>query len=326
MNYNHSLISIIIPIFNSGKYLCKCLDSILEQSYPDFEVILVDDGSTDSSGNICDDYAKKDSRFTVIHKVNNGVSSARNTGLEMAKGDWVYFVDSDDELYPNALETLFHFTNNKIDMVMAGYSVIQQDGFVQIASSDEINKTLTKDEAVRQMYKPEYYNYLGYLWIKLFRKSLILKHNLMMNEDIYFNEDRLFSIEYMCKLENKVFFTTTPVYKYYLRNDSAMASIGKSFNPKFITDFDAFVLMKNAILGSGGTKENIVLSQIAIIDSWLRIKRMLRNNNIKDDSLKQYLSNKIKRNVALYPFFRYGLRALWNKLRMYFKSRNYAEP
>ncbi len=323
MNYNQSLISIIIPIFNVEKYLRKCLDSILKQSYHDFEAILVDDGSTDSSGWICDEYTTKDPRFIVIHKENNGVSSARNTGLEIAKGDWVYFVDSDDELYPNALETLYQFTNNRIDMVMAGYCVIQQDGLVQTASPVQINKTITKDDAIRQMYKPEYYNYLGYLWIKLFRRSLIIKNHLMMNEDIFFNEDRLFSVEYMCKMEQKAVFTTKPVYKYYLRNDSAMASLSKSFNHKFITDFDAFILMKELIMSSGGTKENKKLSQLAIIDSWLNIKRMMRNHNIKDNSVNKYMSMKIKRNVTLYSFFRYGLRVLLNKLRMFIKKRNY---
>ena len=90
------LISVIVPVYNAEKYLCRCIDSILAQTYKDFELLLIDDGSKDSSGAICDEYAAKDSRVRVFHKENGGVGFARNVGLDHAQGDWVTFVDSDD--------------------------------------------------------------------------------------------------------------------------------------------------------------------------------------------------------------------------------------
>ena len=97
-----SKISIIVPIYNTEQYLPRCIDSILSQSLTDFELLLIDDGSIDGSGAICDAFAEKDNRVRVFHKENGGVSSARNLGLNEAKGEWVCFVDSDDELMPNA--------------------------------------------------------------------------------------------------------------------------------------------------------------------------------------------------------------------------------
>lgn len=104
---NQALISVIIPVYNVERYLRECVDSVINQTYKNLDIILVDDGSTDSSGQICDEYAKRDDRITVIHKTNSGLSDARNNGLEIAKGKYVYFLDSDDYIAENAIETLF---------------------------------------------------------------------------------------------------------------------------------------------------------------------------------------------------------------------------
>ena len=109
-------ISIIIPVYNVEKYLRECLDSILAQSYKDFEIILVDDGSTDSSGNICDEYSMKYENIKVLHKNNNGLSSARNAGLDIAQGEYILFIDSDDVVSPVMLETLMAH--------VAGYDIV----------------------------------------------------------------------------------------------------------------------------------------------------------------------------------------------------------
>ena len=98
------ILSIIIPVYNVEKYFRRCLDSVMSQSFRDYELLLVDDGSSDSSGAICDEYAVRDERIRVFHKTNGGVSSARNVGLEHAKGEWIYFVDADDEVLPCGLQ------------------------------------------------------------------------------------------------------------------------------------------------------------------------------------------------------------------------------
>ena len=98
-------ISVIVPVYNVEKYLCRCIDSILAQTFTDFELLLIDDGSKDSSGEICEEYAGKDARIRVFHRQNGGVSTARNLGIDKAKGEWIYFVDSDDVVLPSALGT-----------------------------------------------------------------------------------------------------------------------------------------------------------------------------------------------------------------------------
>lgn len=102
-----TLISIIVPVYNVELYLDKCIQSILAQSYPNFELLLIDDGSSDGSKEICDKYAKLDSRIRVFHRINGGVSSARNAGLEKAKGDWIAFIDADDWVFPNFCRILW---------------------------------------------------------------------------------------------------------------------------------------------------------------------------------------------------------------------------
>ena len=119
-------ISIIIPIYKAEEFLPQCLESILLQTFENWECILVDDGSPDNCGFICDEYAIKDSRFRVVHKNNGGVSSARNAAIKEAKGEWLYFVDSDDTLYPRALSVLDSLIENNVDAVMAGYTVLPE--------------------------------------------------------------------------------------------------------------------------------------------------------------------------------------------------------
>ena len=113
------MISIIVPIYNREKYLSECIDSILVQSYSDFEVLLIDDGSTDRSGEICDEYAQKDARIRVFHKENGGVSSARNVGLDNATGEWIAFVDSDDWVGEKYLESFSGHLD--ADLVIGGF-------------------------------------------------------------------------------------------------------------------------------------------------------------------------------------------------------------
>lgn len=123
MENKNPKISVIVPVYNVEKYLRRCIDSILAQTFTDFELLLIDDGSKDSSGEICDEYARNDERVRVFHKENGGVSSARNLGLDNAKGEWVSFVDADDIIYSNNLDILFEVARNNptINFVIGNY-------------------------------------------------------------------------------------------------------------------------------------------------------------------------------------------------------------
>ena len=119
-------ISVIVPVYNAEKYLHRCIDSILAQTFSDFELLLIDDGSKDNSGRICDEYAAKDSRIRVFHKKNGGVSSARNMGLDNAKGDWITFVDSDDWVKQDYLYSMI--SQPDADLIMSSFDIIENFG------------------------------------------------------------------------------------------------------------------------------------------------------------------------------------------------------
>lgn len=184
------MISIIVPVYNAEQYIHRCVDSILAQSYTDFELLLVDDGSPDCCGAICDEYAAKDNRIRVFHKPNGGVSSARNLGLDNAIGEWVTFVDSDDWLETEFLERLI--ATPECDLVVGG--VVRTSGMTQ-----QLEDRLYDVESI-----PEFLaSYLDKLllrtpWGKLFRRSIIEGDHIRFNKDIRFGEDTLAVYEYLC--------------------------------------------------------------------------------------------------------------------------------
>lgn len=244
-------ISIIVPVYNTERYLSRCIDSILGQSFRDFELLLIDDGSKDGSGAICDEYAVKDARVKVFHQENQGVSVARNVGLENASGEWIYFPDSDDVIMPGALEMMMHMVNERIDFVMCGYEVYDEEGECTYAITTRRQCEMSKEDALMEMFASTDYRYQGYLWNKLFRASIIRENHLAFVKGIKFNEDRLLDVEYLCLIQGNVAYTTTPIYQYTERSTGAMASLTQRFNPYFLTDLDAFEKMGKALRKSG---------------------------------------------------------------------------
>lgn len=238
-------LSIIIPIYNASSYLHTCVDSILSQSFSDFELILVDDGSSDNSGSICDEYVQKDLRVRVFHKDNGGVSSARNLGLEVAIGEFIYFSDSDDKLPPNSLKILSSGINENCKSAVAGYTLLNEDNSILYSIQDMNCGYMQRDEMLMQFFAPSPYQYQGYLVNKLFNRSIIEKHHIRFDPSVKFNEDRLFCVQYTCALNQSdiVYFNWSSVYNYIQHPNSAMASLEKRFNPDFLTDLDAFVKM-----------------------------------------------------------------------------------
>lgn len=165
-----SLISVIIPIYNTEKYLQACVDSVLSQTYANLEIILVDDGSTDTSGFVCDQYAEKDGRVVVIHKENAGMSSARNVGLDRAKGDYICFVDSDDYIAENLCETAIRaFHKGKIDIVAFDIILTDEDGkpIDQIESSHGMFRE--REETLCKLLKNHLSNYA---WNKIYARRV----------------------------------------------------------------------------------------------------------------------------------------------------------
>lgn len=171
-------LSIIVPVYKVEKYLRRCVDSILNQTFSDFELILVDDGSPDNCGAICDEYAAKDDRIAVIHKANGGLSSARNAGLDIAQGDYIGFVDSDDHIHPRMYEILVEtMEREKTDLVQCWYQRVRSDESTTYLPIE----TLPRTQKYEKSYFLGHYNTFfwkkvpGYVWLKLYRKRIFEK-------------------------------------------------------------------------------------------------------------------------------------------------------
>lgn len=183
------MISIIVPIYNAEKYLRRCVDSILVQSYVDFELLLIDDGSPDGSGAICDEYMALDARVRVFHKVNGGVSSARNLGMEQAQGEWITFVDSDDWVEKNYLEDLI--ANSDADFVLSG--------FVGIPSGQKIlaDALLYERTSIKNFIKRHQDDLLRGPCGDLLKLSLIKNNDIRFDTRIRYGEDTVFNYQYL---------------------------------------------------------------------------------------------------------------------------------
>lgn len=221
-------VSIIVPVYNAEKYMKRCIDSILGQEYADFELLLVDDGSRDSSGTICDEYAEKDLRVRTIHKANSGVSASRNLAISQAKGIYLQFVDSDDWLTPDATRLLVRAAkDHDCDLVIADfYRVIGER--VSHKGDIEEDGVLTREEFAACMMESPADFYYGVLWNKLYRREIVERYHLRMDADISWCEDFMFNLEYIRHAE--IFYALrTPIY-YYVRTKGSLSSQGMNIS------------------------------------------------------------------------------------------------
>lgn len=209
----HPLISIIIPVYNVEKYLRECLDSIVNQNASNYEVILIDDGSTDESPKICDEYAGRYAQVSVIHKNNCGVSLARNVGLDFAKGDWIWFVDADDYVADSSLLILSEVAQRDCDTIFHGLNRVFENGKIIIGYHDEEFK-LCKDDFLssRNCYQN------GML---LFSSSIIRDYRIRYSKDIKMGEDLEFQYKYLLHCKHPI---AIPYNFYYIRERQGSAS------------------------------------------------------------------------------------------------------
>lgn len=212
-------ISVIIPVYNAADLLPRAVGSILMQEFDDFEVILVNDGSTDSSASVCDEMAEQDMRVRVIHKENGGVSSARNTGLDAARGEFVMFVDADDAIRDDSLEKMYC---TKSDFVLAGFEkVVDQKVHEKYSPSSSASYSGTGEISVFfDKVLPTNNTYiLNSACFKLFRRSILVKNGIRFVEGLSFAEDKVFVMSFLQFVE-RVRTVSTVVYSYFLHSGS----------------------------------------------------------------------------------------------------------
>lgn len=214
---NVPLISVIIPVYNVEKYLSRCIESVLGQTYTNFEIILVDDGSTDNCPNICDEYASKDNRIKVIHKNNGGVSSARNIGILQSSGTWICFLDSDDWWDKEFLAQLINpLTDYNYDISCCGIAFEHIDKLYVMKFDDftgPIAEVITGDYLCTE-------SVLSTVWNKLYKLSIIRDNNLCFPENLSYAEDSIFNLQYLQKVHT-ICVIDKPLYHYWQESENS---------------------------------------------------------------------------------------------------------
>ena len=221
------MVSVIIPVFNTARYLRKCLDSICDQTLKDIEIIIINDGSTDESGIICDEYLKKDSRIKVIHKENGGIVRARKAGLEIAAGEFVGFVDSDDWIEPTMYERLLEtISSNEVDISMCGRFEDHEYSSKPVyhgIPEGKYNSAELKSKVFPHMIVNEFFFEWGIFpsyWDKLFRKGVIDSYLSKVNNDIVMGEDA--ACIYPCVLNTKSIYVMHECLYHYRQSSASM--------------------------------------------------------------------------------------------------------
>lgn len=211
-------ISVIVPVYNVEIYLHRCIDSILSQSFTDFELLLIDDGSPDNCGKICDEYAEQDNRVRVFHKPNGGVSSARNLGLDNARGEWITFVDSDDYVADDYLQDLFTYKEN-IDSDLVAISRMLDSGNSMVTLPSKEFTLLFSIYKFDKFCPP---------WGKLYRRNIIEQHNLRFNTQIHLGEDLMFVLSYLLQIK-RITLISSCKYNYIDDRPDSLTKVLNSY-------------------------------------------------------------------------------------------------
>lgn len=286
-------LSVVIPVYNSEDSLCRCVRSILQQTFSDWEVILIDDGSTDSSGQICDLFANSDSRIKVIHKYNGGVSSARNAGLSIATGTWITFVDSDDYVANTYFSEMLSYFN--VDLVVSGVYYINSK-----LSYTPPSSLIAVEDHLDIVDKQLTYIYSSAPWAKIYRADIIAKYGLKFNEHLRVGEDTDFVFRYMLYVRS-IQFLSKALYYY--------------------NDFEAKKLYKYSLCASDFKKYVVmIMNSLDKLKSKYDYDFVCSSHMIKDYYRRLFYANLMKIN-SYDDFKKEAISFRNNKCRYYSASK-----
>ena len=246
------LISVIVPVYNVEQHIHKCIDSIINQTYKNLEIILVDDGSPDKCPKICDEYAKKDKRIKVIHQKNKGVSVARNNGIKKAIGEWITFVDADDWLEENYCRTLINVsTLYKGDYICCGYNRVYKGKTVLINADGSVKEYSPKEFLVKLLNVQNGY---GFSHMKLIRKRIL--SDVSFEKALLVGEDALFNVM-LCNKIKKAVVINKPLYNYNFNSNSVVRKYDKNYVDKYLTSMKYMSNYVNANYNNKDIKKNL---------------------------------------------------------------------
>lgn len=230
-------ITVVVPVYNTGSYLPRAMDALLAQTFQDFELIIVDDGSTDGSAAICDQQAARDPRCSVLHKPNGGLSSARNCGIEHARGEFIIFPDSDDWVEPTYLETLLELHRQyRSDLEICGH-------FVTSSTSEEVHNPEAPETSLSPALALEVLMqttaFKGFAWNKLFHMDLIQRENLRFDEELGMAQDLHFAFRYI-RACTKIVYSPQPQYHYF-QEGGGVTSINTPLSPRKLSGLTTYL-------------------------------------------------------------------------------------
>lgn len=295
-------VSIIIPVYNVEMYLEKCINSVIRQSYNNIEIILVNDGSVDSSKEICEYYKNKDGRVILLNQENQGVSKARNNALTICSGEFITFVDADDYLEENAISNYLNVQSEyNADLVIGNFNWMSKE--IKIKNEkDNIDFILNRKDALKMLFSDNYFQ--GFVWNKLFKKQILRDYNIKFNEDISLGEDLLFVSNYIMHSET-VIYNKEPIYNYFVNQQSALR---KTFNKKYLTLIDALDDVSKIIESLDTDTKNLfyifkVEKIIGIIDKMASSKkydsRILKKLKLSINKSYDCIDNKCRISIYL---------------------------
>lgn len=273
------LISVIVPIYNVEKYLEKCIESIINQSYKNLEIILINDGSPDSSKEICEKYRQIDSRIVLINKKNGGLSSARNAGLKNATGEIIVCVDSDDWINKDMIRVMYqNLEKYNADLSVCNFEIKDASGKSDIKKFTEQIEILNKEQAMQYAILPE--KFYGFAWNKMYRKSIL--KDMLYDESIRKGEDSPFTCQYISRCE-KIVYQDIPLY--YYRQDTVSISRSK-FNEGKMTVLKAYSDILHLLEEQKFSQKTIDLQKVQYANQMLSLLV-----NIIETDRKKYKSN-----------------------------------
>lgn len=313
---NAPILSIIIPVYNVELYLKNCLDSILNQNINNYEIILINDGSTDNSSIICDEYVNKYSNIKVIHKSNGGLSDARNNGLKIAKGKYILFIDSDDFIEPESLKNIIKYTVNNVDIIFLDAYKYFDNKSIEKVDTDfctEKLKTNNKDILLDNISRMNKFS--GSACSKAIRREFLLDNNILFENNITM-EDIDLNLKILTKINTSDYYSG----KYYYYRQNRKNSITNSINEntfksgiKIIKKWQNFNDNINSILAY----EYIIL----LANSYVIKDKNLRNELYSFSWLLKYNNNKkVFYSYIIYKLF--GIKFLSKLLEIYLKKKH----
>lgn len=296
-------ISVIIPVYNSIGYLEKCLDSVLTQTYKNLEILCIDDGSTDKSGDICDQYAQQDNRILVIHQSNHGESHARNVGLSRASGDFITFIDCDDFIEDNMYENMINIALSKdVDIVACGYNMDYPDEIIKMTNKFPVDESvLCRDKFLEYVYHRDFYkNVTGYIWNKLFKREVLCSKGkeVLFDENLLLGGDVLFFAEAALN-SDKFIYTDQNFYHYVQRLESGSHSEDENYRMDGLKAYQKTI----EVCEKGGVSPDVIEYIERFLVFWAQVNaKYAYNHNNKEvldkclEIMKKYKDVYIKLN------------------------------